>query len=58
MIEEALSPGMVVRLPSGDVIALVRREQEEWVCEYTAKARSRGEVVFTDSFLRARANKA
>lgn len=49
---EALATGMRVMLPSGNVVALVRRERSEWVCGYTALARARGEVVFTGLFLR------
>lgn len=49
---EALATGMRVLLPSGNVVALVRRERTEWVCEYTALARARGEVIFTGLFLR------
>lgn len=47
-----LTPGMRVMLPSGNVIALVREERGEWVCEYTELARARGEVILTGVFLR------
>lgn len=49
---EALATGMRVLLPSGNIVALVRRERTEWVCEYTEMARARGEVVLTGLFLR------
>ena len=49
---EALATGMRVLLPSGNVVALVRRERTEWICEYTELARARGEVIFTGLFLR------
>ena len=49
---ETLATGMRLMLPSGNVIVLVRRERTEWICEYTELARARGEVVFTDVFLR------
>lgn len=51
----ALRPGMLVRLPGGNIVRLVRRERAEraeWVCEYTERARARGEVWFTGAFLR------
>lgn len=49
---EVLATGMRVMLPSGNIITLVRRERTQWVCEYTALARARGEVLFTGIFLR------
>jgi len=48
----ALRSGMLVRLPGGNIVRLVRRERAEWVCEYTERARARGEVLFTGAFLR------
>jgi hypothetical protein len=47
-----LRSGMLVRLPGGNIVRLVRRERAEWVCEYTERARARGEVLFTGAFLR------
>lgn len=47
-----LHPGMRVMLPSGNVIVLLRRERMHWICEYTALARSRGEVEFSGAWLR------
>lgn len=47
-----LHPGMRVMLPSGNILCLVRRERTEWVCQYTALARARGEVLFTGVWLR------
>ncbi len=41
-----------VRLPSGNLIALVRREGAAWVCEYLPGARLRGEVEFSSAYLR------
>lgn len=52
---EALTIGMRVLLPSGNVVVLLRRERTEWVCEYTELARARGEVIFTGLFLRTHA---
>jgi hypothetical protein len=52
MIDELL-PGLRVLLPSGNIVLLLRREaRKEWICEYTELARARGEVIFTESFLR------
>lgn len=47
-----LQEGMRVRLPSGNVVVLVRRERMRWVCEYTALATARGEVEFSGVWLR------
>ena len=47
-----LRAGMLIRLPGGNVVRLVRRERADWVCEYTELARARGEVWFTGAFLR------
>ena len=47
-----LRTGMLIRLPGGNVVRLVRRERADWVCEYTEGARARGEVWFTGAFLR------
>lgn len=49
---DTLRAGMLVRLPGGNVVRLVRRERAEWVCEYTERARARGEVLFASAFLR------
>lgn len=48
----ALRAGMRVRLPSGAVLVLVRRERTQWVCEYADMPRQRGEVEFTGVWLR------
>lgn len=53
MIE--LIPGLRLVLPSGNVVRLVQREGEEWLCEYTELARARGEVWFTIAFLQLHA---
>lgn len=37
---------MLIRLPGGNHVRLVRRERAEWVC------RARGEVRFAGAFLR------
>lgn len=52
MIPGRLRVGMRVRLPSGNVLVLVRRERAAWICEYTANSRQRGEVEFTGAWLR------
>lgn len=49
---EALTSGMSVMLPSGNVIKLLLADGIEWVCEYTEFARARGEVNFTSAWLR------
>lgn len=48
----ALKPGMRLRLPSGNVVHLVRRERTEWLCEFADGSSRRGEVVFCGSWLR------
>lgn len=48
----ALRVGMRVRLPSGNVVLLLRRERGEWVCEYTVLPQARGEVAFAAPWLR------
>lgn len=48
----ALVTGMLVRLPSGNVVRLLERRGSEWRCEYTPNANARGEVYFTAKFLR------
>lgn len=48
----ALRAGMRVRLPSGAVLVLLRRERTQWVCEYADMPRQRGEVEFTGVWLR------
>ena len=47
-----LRAGMLIRLPGGNTVRLVRRERADWVCEYTEGARARGEVWFAGAFLR------
>lgn len=49
---EHLEPGMRVMLPSGNVVVLAHCVRKEWTCEYTELARARGEVIFTEAFLR------
>ncbi len=48
----ALAVGMRLMLPSGNIVALVRRDRAQWICEYTMLARARGEVAFSEAFLR------
>jgi hypothetical protein len=47
-----LCTGMRVRLPSGNVLVLVRRERAYWVCEYAPGCKARGEVEFSGVYLR------
>lgn len=48
----AITVGMRILLPSGNIVRVVRREGAEWLCEYTELARARGQVVFAGRFLR------
>lgn len=50
---DALAFGMLLRLPSGNVVRLIGREGDDWICEYTAAAKARGEVVYTEKFLKS-----
>jgi len=43
---------MRVRLPSGNLIVLVKREQESWLCAYLASSKHRGDVEFSGAYLR------
>ena len=52
MAIRSITVGMHIRLPSGNVLRVVRCTGREWVCEYTEHARARGEVVYTGAFLR------
>jgi len=52
MAIRSITIGMHIRLPSGNVLRVVRCTGREWVCEYTDRARARGEVVYTGAFLR------
>lgn len=54
---DVLHLGMRVMLPSGNIVTLVRTDGADWVCEYTEFARARGEVNFTDAWLRRWAHK-
>ncbi len=50
---EAVQAGMLIRLPSGNVVIVVARESKnEWLCTYAEGSRARGDVVFTGTFLR------
>lgn len=46
-----LLPGTKLRLPSGNVLVLVRREDTVWVCAYVDGSKARGEVEFTAAYL-------
>lgn len=53
MVIQVLASGMRIMLPSGNVVRLLRRERNEWVCVYDRQlSRDRGEVVFAGCFLR------
>ena len=52
MAIRSITIGMHIRLPSGNVLRVVRCTGREWVCEYTDRARARGDVVYTGAFLR------
>ena len=47
-----LQVGVLVALPSGNVVVLVARERRAWRCEYTRTSRLRGEVEFSAQYLR------
>ncbi len=47
-----LRPGMRVALSSGNILTLVRRERDCWVCVYADGCRARGEVEFSEEYLR------
>jgi|GEM_PF-5160829 len=47
---DRLRPGMLLRLPSGREVLLVRRNGVEWVCQYAERVR--GEVEFSGAWLR------
>lgn len=46
--------GMRVRLPSGNIVRLLRAEGGEWVCEFVDSPRARGTVDFSGAWLRTR----
>lgn len=47
-----LQVGVLVALPSGNVILLLAHERGAWRCEYTRTSRLRGEVEFSAQYLR------
>ena len=53
MMIKTLNVGLRLRLPSGSVVRLVRRERTEWACEYVSSTHSRGEVIFSGAWLRS-----
>lgn len=57
MINE-IRPGMVLRLPSGNEVTVLRLAGFEWACQYTERARARGEVIFSAAFLHNWAKRA
>ena len=51
---DAIRAGMMLRLPSGNILIVVAREsRQEWRCVHAEGSRARGEVVFSAEFLRA-----
>jgi hypothetical protein len=49
---ESLQAGMRVALPSGNTVVLRSRLQDQWLCEYTRQSRLRGEVEFSEGYLK------
>lgn len=49
---ERITKGTLIRLPSGNVVKVLRRERNEWLCEYTEGSKARGEVLFSSAYLR------
>lgn len=47
-----LRAGMKLILPNGNMLRLIECGNREWLCEYLPGSRSRGEVAFTEAFLR------
>lgn len=48
----AIRAGDLIRLPSGNVVIVIARQGNEWLCQYAEGSRARGEVVFASTFLR------
>ena len=48
----AIEAGALIRLPSGNVLKVLRREGNEWLGEYTEDSKARGEVLFSSAYLR------
>lgn len=44
--------GTKIRLPTGNVIMLLRRDGKDWLCVYQPGSTARGEVHFSGGFLR------
>lgn len=53
--DHQLTPGSMVRLPSGRHVVLIVQREDTWLCEYIGAADARGEVLFATSFIRAHA---
>lgn len=51
MTAHVLRKGVLLRLPSGNVVRLVARERTDWHCVFVSGTR-RGDVVFSGAFLR------
>lgn len=52
MTVKILRMGMRLHMPSGNVITLVEKQGEEWLCLYEQSGREQGEVSFTAEMLR------
>lgn len=49
--EASIEAGLLIRLKTGNVIRVLRKDGEEWVCEYTRDSNARGEIWFCERFL-------
>lgn len=53
MTIKVLKAGMRISMPSGNVLTLIERQGDEWLCVYDQNNdRARGEVSFTITSLR------
>lgn len=52
-----LRAGMRVRLPSGNIVMLLRPEGASWLCAYEPNMRQRGEVELSMLYLRKFGNR-
>lgn len=46
-----LRPGLLLQLPSGNVVRLITLVGREAVCEYTLWSKPKGEIAFSQSWL-------
>lgn len=53
--DHTLTPGSMLRLPSGRHVVLLVDRGDEWTCEYIGAQDARGEVSFNTRWLRAHA---